>query len=557
MTTVERPTSPRTHEVLNQPPPLEGHNLFTSDRVLVEAVEREGGGWARERAEELGAICGRPETQRWGTEANENPPRLRTHDRFGNRIDEVVFHPAWHALLGLGVRFGLHALPWLEPRAGAHVARGALFNLLGQVESGVGCPISMTYSVIPALRVQPELAAEWEPRFTSLSYDGERLVPAPDKKGALCGMGMTEKQGGSDVRANLTTARPLNGGGAGAEYEITGHKWFFSAPMCDAFLVLAQAEGGISCFLMPRFTPDGERNRIHLQRLKDKLGNRSNASSEVEFHGAWGRLVGEEGRGVRTIIEMVNHTRLDCSLGAATGMRWGVSQAAWHAAHRSAFGKLLAKQPLMQNVLADLAVEAEAATIATFRLARAYDEADAGDEQSQELKRVANAVLKYWTCKRAPAHAAESLECLGGNGYVEESGMPRLYREAPLNSIWEGSGNVQCLDVLRAMARTPRALEAFFAEIDQGRGADRRLDAFADELRTELSDLDAIEGRARRVVERMALALEGSLLVRHGDPAVADAFCASRLGGDWGQAFGTLPAGIDFERITERHTPRV
>jgi putative acyl-CoA dehydrogenase len=546
-----------THEVFNQPPPLEGHNAFDSDRVLVEALRREGAEWAEESVRELGAICGRPRTIRLGVEANENPPKLRTHDRFGNRIDEVEFHPSWHELMRLSVERGLHASPWREPKPGAHVARAASFMLTSQVEAGVGCPISMTYSVIPALRAQPELAAEWEPRFLSLSYDGERLVPAPDKKGALCGMGMTEKQGGSDVRANTTTARPLNGGGPGAEYEITGHKWFFSAPMCDAFLVLAQADGGLSCFLMPRFTPDGERNRIHLQRLKDKLGNRSNASSEVEFRGAWARLVGEEGRGVPTIIEMVNHTRLDCAVGSATGMRAGVAMASWHSAHRSVFGKTLTDQPLMQNVLADLAVESEAATISSLRLARAYDEAIAGDEQAQQFKRLANAVLKYWICKRGPMHAAEALECLGGNGYVEESGMPRLYRESPLASIWEGSGNVQCLDVLRGMAKSPASLEAFFAEVDAAAGADARLDAAASELREELGDLDAIESRARRVVEWMALVLQGSLLVRFGDQAVADAFCASRLGGDAGRAFGTLPPGVDFRRIVERHTPQI
>jgi putative acyl-CoA dehydrogenase len=546
-----------THEVFNQPPPLEGYNAFDSDRVLVEAVRREGAEWAEESVRELGAICGRPRTMRLGVEANENPPKLRTHDRFGNRIDEVEFHPSWHELMRLSVERGLHASPWREPKPGAHVARAASFMLTSQVEAGVGCPISMTYSVIPALRVQPELAQEWEPRFLSLSYDGERLVPAPDKKGALCGMGMTEKQGGSDVRANTTTARPLNGAGPGAEYEITGHKWFFSAPMCDAFLVLAQADGGLSCFLMPRFTPDGERNRIHLQRLKDKLGNRSNASSEVEFRGAWARLVGEEGRGVPTIIEMVNHTRLDCAVGSATGMRAGMAMASWHAGHRSAFGKTLTDQPLMQNVLADLAVESEAATISSLRLARAYDEAIAGDEQAQQFKRLANAVLKYWICKRGPMHAAEALECLGGNGYVEESGMPRLYRESPLASIWEGSGNVQCLDVLRGIARSPASVEAFFDEVDDAAGGDARLDAAAGELREELADLDAIESRARRVVEWMALVLQGSLLVRFGDQAVADAFCASRLGGDAGRAFGTLPPGVDFRRIVERHTPQV
>ena len=554
MSTLEKPAvSGATHEVANQPPPLENHNTFETDRVLVEALRREGGEWAADHVREIGRAAGRAETIRWAVEANENPPRLRTHDRFGNRIDEVEFHPAWHSLMRLAVSWGLHSLPWSEPQPGAHVARAAAFALLP--EAGIGCPLSMTYSVVPALRKQPELAAEWEPRFASLSYDGERLVPAPDKRGALCGMGMTEKQGGSDVRANTTAAVPLNGGGPGAEYEITGHKWFFSAPMCDAFLVLAQAPGGLSCFLMPRFTPDGERNRIHLQRLKDKLGNRSNASSEVEFRGAWARLVGEEGRGVPTIIEMVNHTRLDCSLGGAAGMRHGVAQAIHHCAHRSAFGRLLVDQPLMRNVLADLAVESEAATISSMRLARAYDEAIEGDEAAQELKRIANAVLKYWICKRAPMHAAEALECLGGNGYVEESGMPRLYREAPLNSIWEGSGNVQCLDVLRAMARKPAAVEAFFGEVDEASGAEPRLDAAAREIRDELANLDEIESRARRIVERMAVTLQASLLVRYGDPAVADAFCASRLAKDSGLAFGTLPAGTDFERIIERHSP--
>jgi len=422
-----------------------------------------------------------------------------------------------------------------------------------QAEAGVGCPISMTYSAIPALRKTPEIAAEWEPRFLSQSYDGE-LRPAPDKPGALCGMAMTEKQGGSDVRANTTTATPLNGGGPGAEYEIVGHKWFCSAPMCDAFLVLAQTDSGISCFLLPRFTPDGERNRFHIQRLKDKLGNRSNASSEVEFRGAWARMLGEEGRGVPTIIEMVNHTRLDCVGGGATGLRAGTAMAIHHCRERSAFGRLLVEQPLMQNVLADLAVESEAATIGAMRLARSYDESIAGDEAATDFKRVANAVLKYWVCKRAPVHAVECLECFGGNGFVEESGMPRLFRESPLGSIWEGSGNVQCLDVLRAMVKSPASVEAFFGEIAEARGAEPRLDAYADSLRDELGDIEAIESRARRVVERMALALQGSLLVRHGDPAVADAFCASRLDGDWGQAFGTLPAGADFARIIERHT---
>jgi putative acyl-CoA dehydrogenase len=554
MATAERRTS-GTHEVANQPPPLVDYNLFEADSVLVEAVRREGAEWAASRISEVGALAGSERVQELGRLANENPPKLRTHNRYGHRVDTVDFHPAWHELMGIAVSHELHCSPWKDPRPGAHVARGAAFICMSQAEAGIGCPISMTYSVIPALRTQPELVAEWELRFLSSAYDPAN-APAAGKAGALAGMGMTEKQGGSDVRANTTVARPVNGGGPGGEYELTGHKWFMSAPQCDAFLVLAQADGGISCFLFPRWTPDGERNRFRLQRLKDKLGNRSNASSEIEFDGASAWLVGEEGAGVRTIIEMVNHTRLDCVLGGATGMRSGVAEAIHHAAHRSVFGRELVDQPLMRNVLADLAVESEAATIAALRLARAYDEALAGDEEAQQLKRIATAVLKYWICKRAPMHAGESLECLGGNGYVEESGMPRLFRESPLNSIWEGSGNVQCLDVLRAMVKSPASVEVFFAEVEEGAAAEPRLSDFAASLREELpGDIETIEARARRLVEKMALALQASLLVRYGDEAVADAFCASRLSGDWGQAFGTLPAGTDFTRIVERHRP--
>jgi putative acyl-CoA dehydrogenase len=552
MATAERPTV-GNHEVANQPPPLTDYNVFETDRPLVEAVRREGGEWAEQRIAAVGAFAGSEHAQTLGRLANENGPKLRTHDRYGHRVDEVEFHPAWHELLGKSVEYELHSSPWKDPRPGAHVARGAAFMCMSQAEAGVGCPISMTYSVIPALRTQPELAAEWEPRFLSFEYDPHN-APAPEKSGALAGMGMTEKQGGTDVRANTTLARPVNGGGPGAEYTLSGHKWFMSAPMCDAFLVLAQADGGISCFLFPRWTPDGERNRFRLQRLKDKLGNRSNASSEIEFDSASAWLVGEEGAGVRTIIEMVNHTRLDCVMGGATGMRAGVAQAIHHASHRSVFGRELSEQPLMRNVLADLCVESEAATISALRLARAYDEAIGGDEEAANLKRIANAVLKYWICKRAPMHAGEALECLGGNGYVEESGMPRLFRESPLNSIWEGSGNVQCLDVLRAMIKSPASLEAFFAEVEEGAVSEPRLDAYAASLRDEIpGDIETMELRARRVVERMALALQASLLVRYGDEAVADAFCASRLSGDWGQAFGTLPAGTDFGRIIDRH----
>ena len=509
-----------THAVFNQPPPLEDYNVFAADRPLAEALSREGAEWAEERARSFGEIVGRRETIAWGFQANENRPVLRTHDRAGNRIDEVEFHPAWHSLLNLAVGHGLHALPWIEPRPGAHVARAALFSSLAQVEAGVGCPLSMTYSAVPALRQEPEIAAEWEPRI---------------KSGALFGMAMTEKQGGSDVRANTTRAVPLSE----SEYEITGHKWFCSAPMCDAFLVLAQAPGGLTCFLLPRLLPDG-RNRFHLQRLKDKLGNRSNASSEIELRGAWARRIGEEGRGVPTILEMVMHTRLDCVIGSAASMRQGTAQAIHHAGHRSTFGRRLIDHDLMRNVLADLAIESEAATVAMMRLARAYD------EQDSPFRRLATAVLKYWTCKRAPVHAAEALECLGGNGYVEEWPLARLYREAPLNSIWEGSGNIQCLDVLRAIAKTPESLEAVLEEISQA--GDKRLDAWVGNLREDLS-----ESRARRFVERLALALQASLLVRHAPAAVADAFCATRLAGEGGRAFGTLPAGTDFQGILERH----
>jgi putative acyl-CoA dehydrogenase len=541
-----------THEVSNQPPPLEGYNLFSEDRALLEALVREGGGFAEERVRRFGEAVG-GEPVRWGEQANRNVPVLRTHDRFGHRIDEVEFHPSWHQLMDLAVTNELHALPWRDARSGAHVARAALFYLLSQVEAGVLCPIAMTYSVVPALRLEPELSAEWEPRFTSNVYDS-RTLPAREKRGAICGMAMTEKQGGSDVRANTTRARPLGRGGAGEEYEITGHKWFCSAPMSDAFLVLAQTDRGLSCFLLPRWRPDGTRNRFHLQRLKDKLGNRSNASSEVEFESAWARMVGEEGRGVPTIIEMVNHTRLDCVIGSSAWLRQAVAQALHHCAYRSAFGKRLADQPLMQNVLADLAVESEAATVTMMRLARAYDEG-ARDEAPMLFKRLATAVVKYWICKRCPAGVGEALECLGGNGYVEESMLPRLYREAPLSSIWEGSGNVMCLDVLRAVGRNPESLEIFLAEIALGGGADRRLDRFAARLREELADFDAVEERARSLVERMALALQGSLLVRHAEPAVADAFLASRLGGEHGLTFGTLPRGVEFRRIIDRARP--
>ncbi|MGO9029406.1 MAG: acyl-CoA dehydrogenase family protein [Acidimicrobiales bacterium] len=541
-----------THEVFNQSPPLEEYDVFGADRALVEAVDREGGAWARAELGSLGTLAGSAGAQELGRLANEHRPELRTHDRFGHRVDIVDYHPAYHELMRTAIGHGLHAAPWSDPRPGAHVARAAKVVVWYQVEAGHVCPISMTYSVVPALRHQPDLAAAWEPLITSTTYDPAN-VPAPEKAGATCGMALTEKQGGSDVRANTTRAEPIPGGDDGA-YLLTGHKWFCSAPMSDGFLVLAQAPGGLSCFWTPRWQPDGARNPIRIQRLKDKLGDRSNASSEIELEGAWARMIGEEGRGVRTIIEMVNHTRLDCVLGSTAIMRQGVAQATWHAAHRSAFGRSLADQPLMANVLADLALESEAATAAALRLARSYDTGSV-DEHEGLLQRLLTPVIKYWTCKRAPQHAAEVLECLGGNGFVEESPLPRLFRQSPVNGVWEGSGNVICLDVLRAMVREPRSLEAFWAEIDLAAGGHHRLDASAKELRSDLDDPATLEPRARSVVERMALTFQGSLLVRFAPEAVAEAFCASRLGDRSGGVFGTLPEGSDVRAVLDRHAP--
>jgi putative acyl-CoA dehydrogenase len=539
---------PATHVVSNQVPPLVGHDV-AADPALLEGLHRHGASWAEAEVHELGRLAGSEQAQEWGRLANAHPPVLHTHDRYGNRVDEVEYHPAYHDLMTVAVEHGMHAAPWRDERPGGHVARAARFHTWAQVEAGHGCPISMTYAAVPALRHNPELAARYESLLAAPVYDPG--LRAPDtKRGLTAGMSMTEKQGGSDVRANTTAARRQ----ADGSYLLTGHKWFTSAPMCDLFLVLAQAPGGLSCFLLPRVLSDGTRNRMHLQRLKDKLGNKSNASSEVEYDEAVAWLVGEEGHGVRTIIQMVNMTRLDCVLGGAAGMRAGLVQAVHHATHRQAFGDYLVDTPLMRNVLADLALESEAATTLAMRLAAATDNAFAGDESEAAFRRLGLAVSKYWVCKRASAHAAEALECLGGNGYVEDSGMPRLYREAPLISIWEGSGNVAALDVLRAMASG--GTDAFIAEVDAAAGADRRLDAAVAALRVSFGELAAdpvaAQAGARRVVERMALVLQGSLLVRHGHPAVADAFCASRLGGDWGVAFGTLPAGVDTASIVAR-----
>ncbi|MGY4955225.1 acyl-CoA dehydrogenase family protein [Streptomyces nigrescens] len=541
-----------THSVTNQPPPLVGYDVFANDPALTEGITRyiaaERLGEVREELGTLGKAAGSTHAQQWGEQANAHPPVLHTHDRYGHRIDEVEFHPAWHRLLGHAVTSGLNDA-WSRPDG--HVRRTAGFIVWTQAEAGHGCPLSMTHAAVPALRAEPELAAEWEPLLTSQVYERE-LRPVAEKGGALAGMAMTEKQGGSDVRASTTRAEPL---AAPGEYVLTGHKWFCSAPMSDAFLVLAQAPGGLTCFLLPRVLPDGSRNSFRIQRLKDKLGNRSNASAEVEFDGrTWARRVGEEGRGVATIIEMVAATRLDCVSASAAVMRQAVTQAIHHSAHREAFGGRLTDKPLMRNVLADLALESEAATTLALRLAAAYD---GGAEQDRHFLRLAIPAAKYWVTKRCTPMVAEALECLGGNGYVEESGMPRLLREAPLNSIWEGAGNVQALDVLRALRREPEALNAFLTEIGAARGADHRLDRAIKGMLTELADLEGIEARARRLVERMALVLQGSLLVRHAPSEVADAFCASRLGGDAGAAFGTLPHTLDLASVVERARPVV
>jgi putative acyl-CoA dehydrogenase len=534
-----------THVVTNQVPPMENYNPATSP-VLVEALIREGGQWGLDEVNELGAISASDEANRWGELADRNRPILHTHDRNGYRVDEVEYDPAYHELMRVAVGHGLHAAPWADERPGAHVVRAAKTSVW-TVEPGHICPISMTYAVVPALRSNPELAAVYEPLLTSREYDPD-LKLATTKSGITAGMSMTEKQGGSDVRAGTTQAT-ANGDGT---YSLTGHKWFTSAPMGDIFLVLAQAPSGLSCFMLPRVLPDGTRNRMFLQRLKDKLGNHANASGEVEYDHATAWLVGEEGRGVPTIIEMVNLTRLDCTLGSATSMRTGLTRAIYHTQHRKAFGAYLIDQPLMRNVLADLAVEAEAATMVAMRMAGATDSVVRGDHKEALLRRIGLAASKYWVCKRATPHAAEALECLGGNGYVEESGMPRLYREAPLMGIWEGSGNVSALDTLRAMATRPECVDVLFDELAESAGSDARLDSHVDNLRPQLADLDTIQYRARKIAEDICLALQGSLLVRHGHPAVAEAFLATRLDRRWGGAFGTMPAGLDLAPILER-----
>lgn len=520
--------------------------MVGGDTALRQAIARFGDEALVDSLAPLGRAAGSAEARAHGAAANRHPPELASHDRYGARIDEVGFHPSWHWLMERAVGFGLAAAPWTDGSEHAHLARAAGFYAWSQAESGHGCPVSMTYAAVPALRADPAIADAWVPRLASTTYDPGLRAPA-SKAGCLAGMGMTEKQGGSDVRANATTATPVADG-----YLLDGHKWFTSAPMNDVFLVLAQAPGGLTCFVVPRVLPDGGRNPFAIQRLKDKLGNRSNASAELEFDDTWGERLGDEGRGVATIIEMVAATRLDCVIGSASLMRAAVSEAAWHVAHRSAFGGLLADKPLMQNVVADLAIESEAAMVLAMRLAHAVDRPD--DEHERALRRIALPLAKFWVCKRTPPVVAEALECLGGNGYVEDSGLPRLFRESPLNSIWEGSGNINALDVLRALTTAPASLDAWLTEMGRVRGENAALDAAVHDVLASLADLTRAEGTARRIAATMAACLQGALLLGGGDPEVADLFCASRLDGHGG-VFGTLPDGPEVAAVARRARP--
>ncbi|MFT3899024.1 MAG: acyl-CoA dehydrogenase family protein [Gordonia sp. (in: high G+C Gram-positive bacteria)] len=538
------------HEVTNQVPPLQGYDV-AGYPVLTEYLDRVGAGESLPELHEVGVMAGSPEWITVGDLAEEHPPVLETHDRYGNRIDLVRYDPSYHRLMETAVARGMAGHPWAAADPHAHLVRAAKFGVWASVDAGHGCPISMTYAVVPALRHNPELAKLYEPGLTSSVYEPELTVPA-EKAGLIAGMSMTEKQGGSDVRANTTTAVAQ----ADGSYLITGHKWFTSAPNSDLLLVLAQTPEGLSCFFVPRILPDGSRNNIFLQRLKDKLGNHSNASSEVEYHDAVGWLVGDPGRGVRTIIEMVNMTRLDCTIASAAVMRNGTTAAAHHAAYRSAFGAKLVDQPLMRNVLADLHVEAEAATLTALWLADLTDRALV-DDRAAQLRRISLAVSKYFICKRAPMHAAEALECLGGNGYVEDSRMPRLFRESPLMSIWEGSGNVAALDTLRAIGRDPQTLTVLLEELDAAAGADAHYDAALTTLKNAFADPASLEYRARHLVGQMATMLSASLLIRYGHPAVADAFTASRLDGSWGAVYGTLGDGVDTTALIARATPKL
>ena len=546
-------SSSETHEVFNQPPRLEGFNTYEQDQPLKELLHHGEAAWGESMVSNLGNILGQAHWIEKGFQANKITPEFHSHDRYGHRIDTIEFHPAYHDLMTLAIRNELHALPWNDPKPGAHLVRMAMYYLYAQVEAGSGCPITMTFACVPAIQKTPEVAESWLPKILSNQYDPENL-PLAAKSGATIGMAMTEKQGGTDVRANTSIARPISDRtGPGAEYEIVGHKWFCSAPMCDAFLTLAQTETGLSCFLLPRWRPDGTRNQFYIQRLKDKMGNKSNASSEVEFRGAYAQMLGEEGRGVPTIIEMVAMTRYDCMIGSTALMRQAVAQVTHHIAHRSVMGAKLIDQPLMQNVAADLCLEVEAALALTARTARALD--NQHDQHEVELLRLITAVGKYWICKRATQHIGEAQECLGGIGYVEESIMARLYREAPVNSIWEGSGNVQCLDVLRALRKTPSALQAYFSELESANGENQLYDSYLNQLQQDFRNLDDFAYQARYLVERLAKAMQAAQLIKSGNHLISDAFCRSRLDEIRGLNFGNLPASIDTQAIIERARP--
>lgn len=548
---VQRPSAlAETHEVLNVPEPLETYHAYHQDLALQQAVKAMGGAWGEAELDAFGAVTGSAQMIKHGYLANENKPLFHTHDRYGRRLDLVEYHPSYHELMASAVANGIHSQPWNDPKPGAHVVRAAKEYLQAQVEAGHGCPITMTFACIPTIQKQPNVAEQWLPKILSSQYDARNL-PLEQKTGATIGMAMTEKQGGSDVRANSTKAFAIEQAGPGEAYELVGHKFFMSAPMCDGFLVLAYAEGGLSCFLVPRWRPDGTKNQLYVQRLKNKMGNVSNASSEVEFRGAFGWLIGEEGRGVANILEMVALTRFDCMVASGALMRQAVVQAIHHCSQREAFGKRLTEQPLMQNVLADLAVESDAAVMLGMRMGKALDLADQ-DEHEANLLRIGTAIGKYWICKRTPGHVYEAMECIGGSGVMEDCMMPRLYREAPINTIWEGSGNVQCLDVLRALSRTPESLSALFNELARGQDKDPRLAQYVESLKTELGNSENMQYRARALVEKMALALQASLLLQHGDPAVAEAFCASRLREGSGGVYGVLPDHVEVRAIIER-----
>ena len=548
-------TSAETHQVFNQTPALEAYNLYQQDQALQEALRREGGAWGEDKVSALGDILGQATWIERGFQANKVLPEFHSHDRFGHRQDKVDFHPAYHELMRLATEQGIQSLPWNNPKPGAHVVRMAMNYLYNQNESGSACPLTMTFACVPALQKTPSIAKIWLPKILASEYD-PRNLPLDKKSSATIGMAMTEKQGGTDVRANTSFATPLTDKhGSGEAYEITGHKWFCSAPMCDAFLTLAQTESGLSCFLLPRWRPEGSPNQFYIQRLKNKMGNKSNASSEVEFRGAYATMLGAEGRGVATIIEMVSLTRYDCMIGSSSLMRQAVAQVTHHIAHRKVLGKALIDQALMQNVAADLCLEVEGALGMTARMARALDEQDS--EQELLLSRLATAVGKYWICKRATHHIGEAQECLGGIGYVEESILPRLYREAPVNSIWEGSGNVQCLDVLRAISKSPAVLEAYFNELDSARGGNKYYDHYIQTLKSDLSNVDDFQYQARYIVERLAKSMQAAQLIKAGKPLISDAFCESRLGDIRGLSFGNLGKGIDCRSIIERARPRL